>query len=251
MTFHVLAFNKANLPVGSTYVELVPVNDSVIPMKNPGATQRAWLSEDAFVFAAWAGATSLSRARFFTGWLAPSHIRPVGSQQTGTTDPAFGQWLDNPVKVPAMQEMTVEAVHSSVSVQNTTALLFLSRGLSDPPKGPVLPLRATSTTAAVANTWTEVALTWEYALTAGKYAVVGSECISTAPIAHRWIFDNAVFRPGGLSTANEYQRTWTYGYGGVLGTWGTFMAPVMPRLEVLCPSTDASHVAYLQVVPLF
>lgn len=248
MTFHVLAFTKDSVPVGSTYQELVPLTDAAIPMKNPGTTQRAWLSEDAHIFAGFAGGGSLTRARFSTGWLPPAHVRPIWNAQYPADLAPMGEWLNNPIKLPAMQEIVAEAIHSSGSVQNISMVLFITRGLAPAPKGPVTTLRATSTTATVANTWTEVSLSWEYSLTAGEFAVVGSEAVSGASIAHRWIFDNAKFRPGSLSVQALYNRPMQYAVAGMLGTWGTFRPPVMPRLEVFSPAPDSSHTAYLHVV---
>lgn len=89
---------------------------------------------------------------------------------------------------------------------------------------------------------------WLDALPKGRYAVVGSECISTTAIAHRWIFDNQSFRPGALSSGAIGERTHRLFYDGSLGTWGTFISQVPPRIEVLCSGADADHTIFLQVV---
>lgn len=77
---------------------------------------------------------------------------------------------------------------------------------------------------------------------------MGSECISATGVAHRWLFDNQIFRPGALSSPTLGSRTHRIFYDGVLGIWGTFISQVPPRIEVLCNSTDSAHTVFLQVI---
>lgn len=255
MSFHVLGFYRS-IATGTALVEMTPISDDVIST-NP-ATTRFFLSEDSMIFGAYAGATNLERARIYTSWKLPNEIRPSNSAVLPTSVPPMAQWMETPLRIPATQDIIFDAVHSNGGTQDVIGVAFLTvKGLTPRPAGETLTLRADfgGGFVAGAKSWTEASgtgITWEYALPPGRYAIVGSEFISTTAIAHRWILQGSNLRPGGLCQTSLSGIPSEYQMNGVLGTWGTFTAPLMPRLEILCNAADlaANMRAFLQLVPL-
>lgn len=129
--------------------------------------------------------------------------------------------------------------------------MWITEGLRPtPPQGDIITLQAKAQNgeSTAADQWSEIQLDWDETLPNGTYAVVGSEHISPTALVHRWIFDNQHFRPGGLSQIDLGNRTHRIFYDGILGTWGTFTAQVLPRLEVFATGVDTSHDIFLQVI---
>lgn len=256
MTFHVCAFYK-NVPNGTAVTDVAPIADDIIAI-NP-ATTRFFVNSDILVFAAYAGGTSLERARIYTPWKLPNEIRPVNTAVLPSSVPPVASWLSTPVRIPAGQDIILDAVHSNAGAQDVIAVALLtSDGLVPRPEGELLTLRldfAAGSFVAGLRAWTEppvTAVQWEYALPPGRYAIVGSEFVSTTAIAHRWIVPGTNFRPGGLSQQSMSGIPSDYQMNGTLGNWGVFTSPLMPRFEMLCNATDAAvnMRVFLQVIPL-
>lgn len=247
MTFHVAGLYR-NVPTGTGYTELLPIADAELTTNQ--ATSRFWSSKEARVFAAYAGGTSLTRARLYTPWRMPNEIRPINGAILPATVPGLGQWVANPMLIPATHELVFDVNQSNVAAQDIIGLVFLTtEGLRPRPAGEILTIRGDIAAAAPGvRTWSEVTVTWEYLLPPGDYAIVGSECISTNGIGHRWILETQNWRPGAISQTSLTTITTGYQMFGTLGNWGKFSAPVMPRLEVLCNAADATHTVFLQLV---
>jgi len=112
-------------------------------------------------------------------------------------------------------------------------------------------LRATSTTAAVAVTWTNTgALSFGETLPAGSYRIIGFRAVSATSVAARLVFPGNAWRPGSLGSDDEQ------GHGshnlfrfGNFGDFGTFEHNRPPTVDVLCTGTDSSHVFLFDIVP--
>lgn len=249
MSFHTAAFYR-NVPTGAGYTELLPISDAELTI-NP-ASGRFWLSRTAMVFSAYTGGTNLTRARLYTPWKLPNEVRPVSATLLPGTVPALARWLDAPMTIPPTHEFILDCNQSNAAAQDVIGVVsFSTEGLVRPPQGEILTIRGDVSGAAPGvRTWSEVTVSWEYVLPAGPYAIIGSECISTNAIAHRWILETANWRPGALSQASLTAIPSEYQMVGKLGEWGRFNAPLMPRLEVLCNVADAIHTVFLQVIAL-
>lgn len=249
MSFHLAAFYK-NVAVSSGYTEILPIADAELTI-NP-ATTRFWSSQDVMVFAAYAGGTSLTRARLYTPWRQPNHVRPINPALLPGDNPGLAQWLKSPMIVPATHEIIMDVNHGNAAAQDIVGLMLLTTdGLTRLPAGQLQTVRGDVSGAAPGvRLWSEVTVSWEYALPPGDYAIVGSECVSTNAIAHRWILESSSSRPGAVSQVSLTTLPTQCQMGGELGAWGMFTSPVMPRLEVLCNAADATHTVFLQVIAL-
>lgn len=249
MGFHLAALYRS-LPVSTGYSEMTPITDADLAV-NP-ATSRFWSSKDALILGAYAAGANLAKARVYTPWQLPSHVRPFNAAILPNGNPGVANWLDQPMLIPATHDIIVDANQSGGSPADTIALLFLTtQGLTRAPAGSLQTVRGDVSGASPGvRTWSEITVTWEYSLAPGDYAIVGSECVSTNGIAHRWMLEGSSCRPGGISQGSLTNLPSSFQMGGNLGAWGTFSSPLMPRLEVLCNAADATHSVFLQVIAL-
>lgn len=112
-------------------------------------------------------------------------------------------------------------------------------------------LRFTASGTAVANAWTNMAITFDQTLPAGRYQCLGARLRSTNMIAYRFVVRGYPWRPGlpGLVNVgdtllpNDFRR-------GKLGVWFEFTNLVQPTLDVLCNGTDSSFTGEMDVVYL-
>jgi hypothetical protein len=178
------------------------------------------------------------------------YLRPTIAAQIPASLAIVDWYGDQPVMLPSLEEVGPLITNTSAANEQTTVLIWIATSVDPVPPGQIIHARATSTTAAVANTWTTMSFTLEQSLPTGTYAIVGSEHISAHGIAHRVVFPNMIFRPGSLShqSVNDIQdiRLLTRR----LGSYGTFVNTAPPLVDVFCSAADASHEFYFQLVPI-
>lgn len=245
--FHLLGFYR-QVDNSAPNTEVTPIPDGVIPT-NP-ATNRFLVSSKSYLLGAYAGASSLARARVFTPWGIPSSIRPINLTIQAAALPPVADWRRYPPILPAGQDLIVDATHTAGAPVDVVALVWMAVAVDlRSPVGDRIVLRADMSGAAqTAFRWSPVAVTWESELPPGTYAVTGSWFYSSNGIAHRWILEGIRMRPGGLSAKVVGDWENRFSYGPTLGEWGRFRAPVMPRLELICSATNATGTAFLEVV---
>lgn len=176
-------------------------------------------------------------------------IRPITLATLPATDPNVADYRSNPFRIRALEEFAMEATSDiAMGTERFTGLVGLSSGLTPMPRGDVYTFRGTSTTAAVANTWTTLTTTFADILPAGSYVVVGGDYVATNAIAFRLNFENQIERPGGLGFATLGLRSHWMFYKGGLGIWGMFTSTRNPIVQVLNNAADAVHTIHLDIV---
>lgn len=179
------------------------------------------------------------------------YMRPILAAQRPDERCGLAWFADQPFMLPALEELG-PLFTSDVNPGPETAyfLAWIADSIQPIPAGPVITVRATSSSAATAGAWTLMNITLEQSLPNGNYALVGTEHYSTTAIAHRWALFNQVFRPGMISQqtvgAQQDFRLTTRR----LGLLGTFNNTTIPQAEVLCTAADASHTFYMQIIPI-
>jgi hypothetical protein len=164
------------------------------------------------------------------------------------TDPNYVDMLYNPLLVRGGEELAMQATGNSTATTTITGLVwFMDRPDPIPPQGDQITVLGTSTTAAVANSWTQIPYTLGDQLPTGLYALISSLVTSTNAQAHRWIMDNMFWRPGMGSCSATTNRQPLWMQPGVLGVMGNFRNTSLPRLEVLCNGTDSTHTVYMRL----
>lgn len=204
------------------------------------------------LLAAWAGAASLTQARFNSGSIRqvnPLYIRPTELAVLPSSNGPLASWFDNPFNIVGPEELILEVGDSNAAGEKVKALAWISDGQITPaPAGSAYWLKFTSTTAAVIDAWTQLAIAFETSLPLGNYAVLGAHLFSTNGVAFRLIFDNMYWRPGALMGQAAQHRQRDEFTNGTLGLWGVFNTISLPRVEVLCNVADAVFTGWLKVV---
>lgn len=244
--FHLAAYTAL---LGTTVdTDISPLTDSVLLIQNGHFV----LQNDMYLFAAYAGSATLTRTRIIlpsfrvvtTPW-----IRPISQATIPPNSPNLADYTGRPLRIKALEELQISATSAiAMGTERFTALLALGDTITAVPQGDTFTLRGTSTTAAVANAWSQLTMAWQDTLPQGTYTIVGLGHESTNAIACRLIVNGQPWRPGSLSFnsfANRQNDLWLK---GGMGAWGQFRSVAMPIPEVLCNAADAVHEVYLDFI---
>ena len=244
--FHTLAWSIA---IGQTAdTDVTPVQDSVMLIQNSHFVPQT----DLKCFWAAVMSATLTRARFAspkTRQVTNPWIRPIIEAAIPPDNPNVRDWLDSGFTFKGLEEIQLLATSGlAMGTERFTGIASLGVGLQPAPQGDYYPLRGTATTAATANAWTQLTVTWQDTLPAGTYAVVGLEHQSANGQAARLIFQNQQFRPGSLSVTSLANRQNHALAHRKMGVFGTFIQTAMPLVEVLCNGADAIHEIYMDII---
>lgn len=180
----------------------------------------------------------------------PYLIPVIDSVGPLTTDKAVDM-RSNPIIARRLEELAVESTLSAAGPTRDTIVVDLADSpLAPAPAGPCFTIRGTGTTTLVASNWTLATITWVNNLPVGQYAVIGGIAYGATCQAFRVIFENQVWRPGGLGWVSEVVQADPLFRFGELGLWGTFQSNRMPNIEVLASAADTAQTIYLDLVRL-
>lgn len=176
-------------------------------------------------------------------------ILPVGPGNKETNGLTVASWpYRSPVFRP-QEEVVASCDTGGTAAAVETLLASLATQIDQPPQGEELTVKATSTVAAVANTWTNLgAPTLAIVLPEGAYSLIASHLSSTNAQAHRYIFSGQFYRPGFPSTTAFTNTPWPGTYDYRQGMAGTFSNVTLPQIEVLANGTDNSHTAFMRCI---
>lgn len=245
MKLHLAAYTE--LIDATANIDVNFLTDDYLDLVNNHARLRSPMS----LVAAWAGAPTLNRVRFDSPSIrlvGNPFIRPINQAILPTADPNLDDKTRNVFRFQVGEEIAMQATAAPAMTERFTGLIWLAERITPIPIGDIYCIRATSTTAAVANTWTTLTMTLDQALAPGAYALVGSEHQSTNAIAHRWVIPDRPWRPGFLSVTDVANRTHKLLYQYGLGEWGRFLNTSLPQPQALCNAADAAHVIFMHVV---
>lgn len=242
---HLSAFS-ASIATG-VETDLAAVQDGILTIQNghflPPQDLQIW-------FAA-AMATNVQRARFNSGTLripTTPYIRPITAALIPNDPVRFANYQANPLTARMQEELAVLAFQNAAGAQRVTVPIGFGIKYMPAPVGNIFSMRGTSTTAVVANTWTQCAVTWQDTIAQGTYAVIGLDHQSANGQCARLIILNQYWRPGAISMPGIADRGDEYFRRGAMGEWGRFVSNYLPIPEVLCNAADAAHEFYLYFV---
>lgn len=244
--FHTLA---NFVSIGQTVdTDVTPVQDDIVLIQN---SHFVFQQDVQLLFAAAMSAT-LTRCKISTPktrQITNPFLRPIIGGALPGNNPNIADYRANPFHLKGLEELVVQATSGlAMGNENFTSVMGFSLAPDPMPSGDVFTLRGTSTTAATVNKWTSITVTWQDNLPAGGYACVGFVHESTNGQASRLIFQNQVWRPGGISVGALTNRTHAMFEKGGLGVWGRFLQTAMPVPQVLCNAADASHEVYMDLI---
>lgn len=177
--------------------------------------------------------------------------------------PTFQQWQAqfNPNEhwMNLSQNMVALDVSEDINleVDNNNASNFIYGGIwladqIDPvPGGPRRTVLATGTTTTTAMAWSNVALTFDEDLPAGRYAVIGAMFQSANIVMARLVFPGAQWwRPGCLGIGEVVYTQHSDFRFGRMGLWGEFEHNLPPTVDFLTHSSDTAQVVHLDLVQI-
>lgn len=233
--------------VTATETDLTPITDGPLTIQNGH-----WLPpQDLPIWYAAAMATNLQRARFSSGTLripTTPYIRPITNALIPNDPMRFANYQQNPLTARMQEELSILGIQNAGANQRITTVLGFGINFQPSPIGNIFSMRGTSTTAAVANTWTMISPTWQDTIAQGTYAIIGLDHQSANAQAARCYILNQYWRPGIISTPGLGDKGDEFFRRGGLGVWGTFTANYLPNIEVCCNAADAAHEVYLYFV---
>jgi hypothetical protein len=237
--FHVLAYQGSSHDIVG--LDATPIPDDIFTIQNGHFLPQY----DLQFYGGYFGGSILSYVQLVTPTtrqISIPRLVPINAAVVPVTNPNMVDLRLNPLRLRAVEEISLlNTLGTNAGNQPFINVLFVGKSLDPIPQGDILTLHGTSTTAAVVNAWTSLAITYDNTLPAGTYAIIGAQVQSTNAIAHRFIFKDQWLRPGFLSVSSATNRlNWDY-YRGAMGLLGTFTTTTYPTLQVLCASADATH----------
>lgn len=198
---------------------------------------------------------NLVRARIVApslGAFGSFELNPIDIAANPPTYPAFLDLFDNPYELVATEFVTVEASENGAGATKQDALLWYTDGVIEKPAGEVITVRATSATALVANTWSNVPIVFAVNLPAGRFACVGARCESATGLAFRFVPSESggKARPGGICASASNEVMPKRFRNGNLGTWFEFDNDTPPTIDIWASGADATQVVILDLVYL-
>ena len=246
MTFHLIGWTESHDNTADT--DLQPLVDDILLIQNGHYVLNA---DHDVIFASSFNAdivrTQINQPSIRQ--VSPRHIFPLMDGAEPIDSPNVDDMRANPFRLRSLEEIVIENTHDNVGSIQCTVIAGIRRGGSTPaPTGDIYRMRGTSATAAVANVWTTIAITWQDTLPKGVWAVVGLTVIAVVGRAARLIFEDQIERPGSLSTVLVANEPHPMFLNGGLGEWGRFESHRMPNVQVLNNTTTATHTAFLDFV---
>jgi hypothetical protein len=244
--FHLAAYLSAGIIV-TTENDIPALTDPALSIRNNHYVPPV----DMQLLGVYAMGAQLAKMRMLTPKIQAitgNYIHPVDRANLPSR---FGRGMDfrrRPFVLRGSEELQFKGTDATITSASQIALAFLGITPPQQTQGEVYNLRWTSTTAAVANVWTQLAITFENTLPAGVYAVVGGAYYATNAIAMRVIFPGQVWRPGVIGYVSEPGEVWAPFEDNTFDTFGLFNTVSLPNLEVLNGSTDAVHSGYLDII---
>ena len=177
-------------------------------------------------------------------------IKPIANAHAagGAQTPILDLRTD-PILLEVGEECPVYITQNNAGTQQEFGGILLADELKpiDTPK--CESLRATGTTTLVAAAWTQVPLTFDTALPANGFTVIGARCEGASPILFRFVNQESVFRPGGFGNTGPLALDFPGQRRGGWGRWFHFDYTNPPTLEVLASAADTAQTLLLDVIP--
>jgi hypothetical protein len=157
-------------------------------------------------------------------------------------------WMKNPVPLSYTEEI------DAFAVVGTTHVVYTAINLCDgpavaPPPGKMFTAHATSSTTLTAGAFTTVSMTFDQALPAGIYALIGARVYSATAVIFKMIpAMGPLWQPGGIGV-QAYDGLTPDGqrYGG-WGTWLTFQQNVPPAVNLFATAADTAQEAWYDLI---
>lgn len=241
------AFYGNDVASGVSDTVLAAVQDQALATQN----SRIFPPMNRQLLAAFAGGTSLTIARLDSASLLLNGrpiIYPLDSGTAGGSLPGYIFYGDRGITLPGLEQIGVLVSRAVAAAADTYAFLWHTPRFVPAPGGPTKTIRCTSSVVFAEGTWTIGNLTFDTALSEGRYAVVGMAAQGTNMLAARLVFPQQVERPGvlGVDAVSQYvYPTWRMGNSGLYGVFQNYNPP---QVEMLGVGVGTTQEVYLDLI---
>lgn len=261
MAFHTVVFTSSTSGSGATtFVQLNFKQDVIVPTLNNGLQVPKQLPKLAFL----AGVgTSLTNIRAQTPSFLPypwPAFAPVNRGSAFESPPRMFDGFKSPLPMNPTDELDIYICQNSGGSETEYVFSTLADGMPVPaPAGRFFTVHATGSTTVTAGAFTTCQLTFDQAIPAGLYAVIGARAYSATGLAFRLApAMEPLWRPGGIAvkTYDQMDPPGQRGYiydGQVVAPWGVWMSfyqNVPPQLDMFCVSADTAQECWLDLVQI-
>jgi hypothetical protein len=247
--FHTCAY-EATIALTSVDQAMAAVPDSILKI---GSANGFVLQEDMMLVQAQGGGIGMDRPKLKSPKLNqfnPLVLSPWNltvAQSSGIVTCTFPY---RPFTFRNQEEVTALTSNTNAGAQAMAIIAWFSNGVEPIPAGEQLIIRATSATAAVANTWTQLTYVLDQTLPEGLYVMLASEVVSTTAVAHRWTYWGQFYRPG-MPSNTGFTNPQAYCVRELfLGAMGQFTNVTLPNIETFCGAADASHTILARIIKI-
>jgi hypothetical protein len=241
--WHTIAYSDSTA-AAQTNTSMPLLNDlGVVPSSLAG---NAFLPSDFMLSWAMMMGLTVTRVRLDSGQLrvlGNPYLHPIIQAALPPTNPNICYYFKQPFKLPQREEIAAQRTNTTGVAERDTLLVGLHRDYQSWPGNNIWIVRATSTTATVANAWTNIGQpTMETTLPVGTYQHLWWDSQSTNGQCMRMVYPPTFgLRPGlpmmtAIGNRNPYDI-----YLGAFGAAGQFVNDVLPFMEVLANAADASY----------
>jgi hypothetical protein len=261
MAFHTVVFTSSTSSSGATtFVQLNFKADAIVPTLNNGLQVPKQLNKLGFI----AGVgTSLTNFRAQTPAFLPypwPSFAPVNRGSAFESPPRMWDLFKNPLTCNPTDELDVFICQNSGGSETEYVFASLTDGMiPTAPAGRFFTVHATGTTTQTAGAFTSCALTFDQAIPAGLYAVIGARAFAATCLAFRLVpAMEPLWRPGGIGV-KAYDQLDPPGQrayhldGQVVAPWGvwvSFYQNVPPQCDFFSTSADTAQEVWLDLVQI-
>lgn len=243
MSSHLLAWFESVSAAALTDIQ--PVTDNIMTIQN----NHFFPQDDWFLLWAFVAndVNGTDQARLVTPMyrqFSPPQLLPGSDLLPAATTiaPQPSDYNDSPLKIPKLEELELQVAPDNAAAGSVYGAALVTRGRRSAPVGDVYSMFGTSTTAATADQWSTVTVTWADTLPNGLYSVIGLRYYGTATgFAARLIFEDQIPRPGCLCSNAQVQPIPAVSRRGHSGEFGRFNQNRMPIVEVLDTAAGTTH----------
>lgn len=247
MPFH-LALYDASIGIGAVLVQVAAVPDPVIAPANNGFLVGT-LNKLARIAAV---GTNLTRVQLTSPSLRDYAPFDVGGVNVGTVIESPARMVDlisNPIPLDVNEELDAFGVQSNVAAQRGAVAVWFSDGPLRPVAGRMFSVHWTVTQTLVANAFTAFTPVLDNGIPSGRFALVGSRCLSAGGLFHRFIPRGGTpYRPGTFMVQTQDGLPDDGSRYGGMGEWLRFTNTTLPQIEAFSGSADTTLEGYLDLV---
>jgi len=242
MPFTTVAFHKA--AASATLLPLQPIADQHVTARDNDLT----VPELNALVAALVFGVAPTQAQIRSPSLRAMILEDIGKTIVtevcaGAVD-ALVDRREDPLICEIAEKLNVYTIHTT----DGWALLWLADGPVAPVHGDIRTLRATTGHTTVQDVWTNVALTFDQTLPAGRYQVVGMRAHGTALLAARLVFIGYGWRPGVPAGADINAVEVPQFRKGRFGAFGEFEFDAPPTVDLLGTGVTSVEEIYLDLI---